>query len=290
MAVEAATIVSEVSLALEIVAGRIADLLSPLGDARAAIPGSEWTVREAAAHLANCSAIHAEMANGVPSPVQAPLGDGLLYRRAAAAYGAQRLADVPETDPRRLARLLLDAAEHLIDTTCGRPDEQPVAFHCNLPFTAAGLLCASLSEHLIHGYDIATAIGSPWRIDPGYARLALCGTAPLLALLINQETTRGITLSYEVRLGNAGGWRIGFVDGEFLGETADSHPVDCIIAAEPVAYLLIDGGRLARPPAVALGLLASSGPRAELAARLPDLFVPPRADTQPHGVGVAPAD
>ena len=272
---QTATILAEAGLALEAVAGRIADLLASLPDARAPISNSEWTVREAAAHLANYSAIYSEIANGVPSPVQAPAGNGALFRDALRVNSAQRLADVPETDPARLARLVLDAAGRLVDTTSGRPDDQPVSFHSGFPLTVAGLVCTSLSEHLVHGYDMAIAVGAPFPIDPTHAALGLYGVAPLFALCVDPQTTNGVTVAYEIDLRGRGRSVIRFVDGEFRLEAADTGPVDCVITADPSAYLLVGAGRLSRWSAIALGLLSSSGRRPELALRLSDMFIYP---------------
>jgi len=272
---QTATILAEAGLALDTVAGRVADLLSSLPDARAAIPGSEWTVREAAAHLAGYSAIYAEIANGAPSPIQAPPDDGAMFREVLRVNSAQRLVDLPETDPVRLAQLVVDAAGRLIDTTSGRPDEQPVSFHCGFPLTVAGLVCTSLSEHLLHGYDIASAARVPWPIDPAHAALALHGLAPLFALCVDPQTTRGLTVAYEVELRGVGRSVIRFVDGEYRLESADLGPVDCVISADPIAYLLVGAGRLSRWSAISLGLLSASGSRPELALRFGDLFIYP---------------
>jgi uncharacterized protein (TIGR03083 family) len=269
------TITAEAGAALETVAGRIADLLSSLPDTRAPIPGLDWTVREAAAHLANYSGIYAEIANGAPSPVQAPVGDGAAYGASVAANSVQRLADLPETDPARLARLVLDGAGGLIDTTCGRPDEQPVSFHCGFPFTIAGLVCTSLSEHLVHGYDIASAVGAPWPIDPAHAGLALWGVSPLFALCVNRQTTAGLSAAYEIELRGVGRSVVRFVDGVYGLEPPDSGAVDCVISADPVAYLLVGARRLSQWSAIALGLLSASGPRPELALGFGDLFIYP---------------
>ena len=272
---QTATILAEAGLALDTVAGRVADLLSSLPDACAGIPGSEWTVREAAAHLAGYSAIYAEIANGAPSPIQAATGDGAMFREVLRVNSAQRLVDLPETDPVRLAQLVVDAAGRLIDTTSGRPDEQAVSFHCGFPLTIAGLVCTSLSEHLLHGYDIATAVRAPWPIDPTHAALGLYGLAPLFALCVNPETTNGLSVAFEVELRGVGRSVIRFVDGEYRLEPADLGPVDCVISADPIAYLLVGARRLSRWSAISLGLLSASGSRPELALRFGDLFIYP---------------
>jgi uncharacterized protein (TIGR03083 family) len=276
------TVLGEARAAIKSVACRTADLLGSLPSAIVPIPGSEWTVRDAAVHLANYSAIYSEIANGVLSPIKGlvdahsrPVRNGVHYRDAIALNSARRLADVPETDPAKLAKLVLDGARRLIDTTAGRPDDQPVSFHCGFPFTLAGLVCSDLAEHILHGYDIATAVGLPYPIDPAHAALVVAGVAPLFALCLNPETTEGLTVAYEVDLRGAGRSLVRFVDGDYRLEPADSGPVDCIISVDPVAYMLVGAGRISRSSAIALGLISANGARPELALRFNDLFIYP---------------
>jgi uncharacterized protein (TIGR03083 family) len=276
------TVLGEARAALETVAGRIAVLLRSVPTATVSIPGSVWTVRDAAVHLADAAAVCSEVANGVRSPIAGRLDangrlirNGVHYREAIAVNTARRLADIPETDPTRLARLLLDGARSLVDASAGRPDDQPVSFHCGLPFTLAGLVCANLGEQIVHGFDIASAVGLPFPIDPVHAALAAEGVAPLLSLRVNTQTTEGLTVAYEVTLRGGGCWVVRFVDGEYSLEQPDYPSVDCIISADPVAYLLVSAGRVSQSLAMALGLISAAGRQPELALRFGDLFIHP---------------
>jgi uncharacterized protein (TIGR03083 family) len=279
---ETMTILAQARAALETVAGRTAGLLRSLPTAIVPIPDSEWTVRDAAVHLANYSAIYSEIANGVRSPIKelvdadsSPVRNGVHYREAIARYSARRLADVPETDPAKLAKLVLDGARRLIDSTAGRPDDQPISFHCGFPFTLAGLVCSDLEEHILHGYDIATAVGLPYAIDPAHAALVVAGVAPLFALCVNPETTERLSVAFEVDLRGADRSLVRFVDGEYRLEPADSRPVACIISVDPVAYMLVGARRMSHSSAVALGLISANGARPERALRFTDLFIHP---------------
>ena len=49
-----------------------------------------------------------------------------------------------------------------------------------------------------------------------------------------------------------------FVDGEYRAEPAGGPPADCIISADPTAYLLVGTGRLSLGSAI-LGLLSAGG-------------------------------
>jgi uncharacterized protein (TIGR03083 family) len=242
-------------------------------------------VRDAAAHLVSDLTIYCEVANGMPSPVEAPSGeldsrgrpirDGARFQRAVALHNARRLADLPERDPGRLAQLVLDGAMRLNDITAGRPGDQRVSFHWGLPFALDGVVCCALSEHILHGYDIATTAGRPWPIDPGHAALVVHGLTPLFELAVNPETTTGLSVAYEVELRGIGGSVVRFADGEFSVEPGYPGPVDCTISADPVGYLLVGAGRLSPWTAIALGLMSAGGPHPELAPRFSGLFIYP---------------
>jgi uncharacterized protein (TIGR03083 family) len=279
------TILDQARAALGTVAGRTAHLLRSLSTTEAAIPGAEWKVRDAAAHLVSCLAIYCEVANGMPSPIEPPPGeldprgrpirDGERFQKAVALNNARRLADLPERDPRTLAQLVLDGAGRLIDTTAGRRGDQRVSFHWGLPFTLDGVVCCALSEQILHGYDMATAAGHPWPIDPGHAALVVHGLTPLFELAVSPQTTRALTVAYEVELRGVGRSVVRFVDGEFSVGPGYGDPVDCTISADPVGYLLVGAGRLSPWTAIALGLMSAGGPHPELAPRFSGLFIYP---------------
>lgn len=269
------TIVDQARAALEALSERTSDLLRSLTTTGVPIPGSEWTVREAAVHLVNGSTVYSQLANGMPSPMDAPTGDGGAFRDVCSAVNRQLMADIPEVDPAKLAKLIVDADQRLIDNTAGRPDGQLVPFHCGLPLRLADLLCVGVGEHLLHGYDMALAVGSPWVIDPAHAALVLGAYEPIFGLCVNRETTRGLSVAYEVELRGLGRSVARFIDGEYSSELADAGPVDCIISADPVAYLLVGTGRLSLWSAIALGLMSAGGQRPELALRFNDLFIYP---------------
>ncbi|MGH8990938.1 MAG: hypothetical protein ACRDYV_19940 [Acidimicrobiia bacterium] len=60
------TLLAAARTALELTAGRTADLLRSLGDLDVPIPGSEWTVRQAGVHLITGTALAADIATGMP--------------------------------------------------------------------------------------------------------------------------------------------------------------------------------------------------------------------------------
>lgn len=263
------TILAEAQVALEAVAEQTADLLRKLPDAEVPIPDSEWTVREAAIHLINWPDVYGDIANGMPSPVET------LEKAAYAAVNAQRIADVPESDPDKLAHLMVDGIGRFLDTTAGRPGNQQVTWHCGLPIDLASLTCILLGEQVLHGFDMAKATGMPWPIDADHARLVDTAYAPIYVTVVNPATTRGLNVGYDLELRGIGRLTVRFIDGEYRLEPPDSGPVDCTMSADPVAFLLVGSGRLSQWDAIAMGLLSAGGNRPELALGFKDLFVFP---------------
>lgn len=269
------TILAEARSALDAIARRTADLVGSLSDLAAPLPHSpwhthdDWTVRDATVHLLNYAGLYTEIANGTPSPVRSITREGL------AAENDRRIADIGEADPGKLTTLMTEAVEGLLEATAGRPGDQEVTFHCGIPLDLASLVCISLGEQVLHGYEMAIAVGAPWPIDPAHALLVLYGYSPLFGSLVNPVTTRGLTAAIGIELRGGPSFTARFVDGVYSAEAPDSGPVDATISADPAAFLFWGAGRIRQWEAVALGLLSVGGQRPELALSFMDLFVYP---------------
>jgi Mycothiol maleylpyruvate isomerase N-terminal domain len=161
--------------ALQTAAGRTIEVLRSLPDGGAGvrIPGSDWTVREAAVHLITGATLAGDIATGMRSPVTA------IDRAALAADNAQRIADIPESNPEILAGLLDEAVRRLLQLTGGRRGDEIVVWHGGRRIPLAQLVCVSLGEQLLHGADMATATGRPWAVEPDHARLVATAYAAL---------------------------------------------------------------------------------------------------------------
>ncbi len=122
-----------------------------------------------------------------------------------------------------------------------------------------------LNETLIHGYDIAHAVGHKWRIEPAHAAMALGRfIIPVLQqsgprVYVNGTTAAGLRATYDIRV--RGGERFFFIfeDGKLTVEEPSSRPVDCHISADPAAFLLVAFGRQSQWSAIAQGKLMAWG-------------------------------
>lgn len=248
---------------------KVTAMIRALPEASTPVPDSDWTVRDTVVHLVHGGRLYAELATGAPSPVPD------WRKETFAAFSAEIIADIPETDPGKLAALLADAYDGFLDVTAGRPGEQQVRYHGGLTYHLAGLACVLLGDAVIHGYDMATALEQPWPIDSAHAQLVLYGYGPLYGHCLNPETTAGHCAAYGIELRGGGSLTVSFIDGHYQLAEGISGPVDCQISADPVAFLLVGSGRLSRYEAIALGLLSLGGAKPELALGFPDLFVYP---------------
>jgi uncharacterized protein (TIGR03083 family) len=247
---------------------RYAQLVESVEDTSIPIPGSEWTVRDAAVHLAGSNHRVAALAGGAASTV--PAAD----KQFLDARARKLIAENPETDPKKLADQIRDGLERVMAVTATLRGDQPIAYHAGLRLTLAELVSLYLGEYLLHGYDVAGAVGTPWPIDPGYAALAVGGYRTCYPAIFNPAAAAGLDVTYRL---HTAGTRPSFVRiaAGTYEEPAAPVDVDCVISADPVTTLLVMSGRLSQWAAIALGRLTFSGDRPEMGRRFPDLFVFP---------------
>ena len=263
---DSTTVLSQARSALEATARRTAGLIRSLPDLDGRIPGSAWTVREAAVHLVNHAGLHTEIAEGLASPIER------VAREALAAENAARIADIPEAGAEKVASLLTDAVAGLLEATANRSGHQPVQFHAGVSLDLAALVCISLGEQLLHGYDIATALGAPWPIRPGHADLVIHGYGPYYESVVDPEMARGVTASFGIDLRGGSSFAVRFNDGAYRLEPPRSGPVDSAISADPVAFLLMWSGRMTLWEAIALNLYVADGQGSRLGLHFMELF------------------
>ncbi len=180
-------LLAEARRALQRATGRVADLLRSLPDLDVSIPRSDWTVREAGAHLLTGTTLCADIATGMRSPVSG------LARDTLAVENAARIADIPESDPAALARLLEDAVDRVLHVTAHRRGDEMVVWHGGRPIPLAHLLAICLGEQLLHGLDIAAATGRAWTIEPAHVRLVVSVYAAINEGEFQVESLRGRT-------------------------------------------------------------------------------------------------
>lgn len=180
-------LLAEARRALQRAASRVADLLCSLPDLDIHIPRSDWSVREAGAHLLTGTTLCADIATGMQSPVSGVARDTL------AAENAARIADIPESDPATLASLLEDAVDRVLHVTADRRGDEIVVWHGGRRIPLAHLVALCVGEYLLHGLDIAAATRRPWTLEPAHVRLVVNAYAAIDEGEFRLESLKGRT-------------------------------------------------------------------------------------------------
>jgi uncharacterized protein (TIGR03083 family) len=247
-----------------------ATLIASAPDPDQQLPGSEWSVRDVAAHVALGSEAYVGYARG-GSEAWVDVSDiagGSLARSNTARLGAEPARDLPALAARaRAAVAALDEAAE------GRTGDEPVVWN-GMPLTLGAMLGMAVGEYRLHGRDVAKALGRPWTITADDARLVLASALPLLPLLVDPTATAGVRAHFDLRV--RGGTRIGLSiqDGQLSMDDGDGR-IDCHVSAEPVALLLVSYGRQSQWVPALTGKLVAWGRKPWLGLRLTRYLVTP---------------
>ncbi|MFC9248755.1 maleylpyruvate isomerase family mycothiol-dependent enzyme [Streptomyces sp. NPDC057136] len=246
----------------------IAALLSEATDTGAAIPGSEWNIGEAAAHLAQANELMADIAAGQ----ERSYGDGTPQSLAEANERALAVFDEREAGP--LAGMIVAQADAYLKAMDRRATEGTVV--TPLGTMSAEVLGSYLLAHMLgHGYDLARALGRPHMIDRARVDLTLPFLITAMPRVTDAAATAGLTARYTIRLWSGARFGVTFTDGAVTVASQPPARPDCTIHIEPVTFFLMALGRRNPVAAIASGRILAWGRRAWLAPRFPTLFKAP---------------
>ncbi len=249
-------------------AEEIATLLRGAADTGVQVPGSEWTVGEAAAHLAQANQLMAELAAGR----EHPYGDGTPGSLAAANERA--LAAFEERAATPLAQMVVEQAEAFLKAMA-RPTGGAVPVTPMGPMSRAELGSYLLTHMLGHGHDLARAAGRPHMIDRARVELTLPFLVNAMPRVVDDALATGLTARYAIRLWGGAGFGVTFTDGAVTVTTTPPTRPDCTILTEPTTFLLMALGRRNPWAAMARGHVLAWGRKPWLAPRFPHLFTAP---------------
>ncbi|MBL1110638.1 maleylpyruvate isomerase family mycothiol-dependent enzyme [Streptomyces sp. 5-8] len=251
-------------------AEEIAALVRGAGDTALAVPGSQWSVGEAAAHLALANELMADLAAGR----ERPYGDGTPQSLAAA--NAQSLAVFTERRAEPLATMIREQAEAFLEAVSRRAGDGAAPATPLGPMNRSVLASYLLTHMLGHGYDLARALKRPHMVDPARAGLCLPFMLAVMPRVADPAATAALTARYRIRLRGGEEFGVCVADGTVrVSPGTPEQRAHCTILLDPVAFLLIALGRLHPWRAIAQGRILAWGPRPWLAPRFPALFTAP---------------
>lgn len=250
------------------VAQDTAALLRDRPDTGPPIPGAEWTVGEAAAHLALVNELMAALAAGE----ERPYGDGTPSGLAAA--NAVELAAFPQRDGTVLGEEIVRHARAFTEAFAHRPASDPMLTPLG-PMDLATLGSYLLTHMLGHGYDIAVALRARHMIDRHRVHLTLPFLTTAMPRVVDDRSAAGHTARYELRLRGGARFTVTFRDGAAEVTPGPARRPDCTILTDPVAFLLMALGRCGPYSALARGKVLAWGRRPWLSAGFPLLFRAP---------------
>jgi len=260
-------------------AGRFTVLLRETDDIERPAAGTDWTVAETAAHvLWMFTGFSAAIAREPSTLTPEQYLEADIHTRMAAS-NADTIAMVDHTDAGRLAELITAGAQRFLELVA----QADPAAECETPWFGTGvtrtpdcLTALALAELTVHGHDIATGTGRPWPISADHARIILGTVFPEMSpLMVRPGAGRAGALTYEIRARGGGPRYVIRVADGTAEVRAARGPVDCVISADPAAFLLVGYGRMALGRALLRGGVLAWGRRPWLGLRFQDLFFNP---------------
>jgi uncharacterized protein (TIGR03083 family) len=152
---------------------RFVDLILSVPDP--SVPATkEWSVADTAAHAIaivwNYTAAVAGGTKPFPIPDIRPYIPTTTFDTLH-IQNAVQLGSYTERDPARLAERLRDSIAEILSGTADADPERLVPWLGGSRVPLAGVLAHVVNELLIHGRDIARAVGVPWRVPDDQAAL-----------------------------------------------------------------------------------------------------------------------
>ncbi|HKT04310.1 MAG TPA: maleylpyruvate isomerase family mycothiol-dependent enzyme [Rugosimonospora sp.] len=250
----------------------------------AAVPGLAWTAGQLAGHLCVVYRAFAGTVRGevFGSVVDGAIGAGGTLPEVLAATNARGVEAVTFDTSSQAADALAEGAWDLSDALSASPDlevARPTPWYGpGVTRNGATLGAIGVSETLVHGRDLALALGGDPRV-PDAAAVCAAPTvmSEMLPLLVDPAATRGLTVTFEVRIRGGQGFVLHVSNGAARSAPAGSTPreADCVISLSACAALLIGFNRMSVWRALATGRAIAYGRRPWLGLRFRRLFLNP---------------
>jgi uncharacterized protein (TIGR03083 family) len=225
-----------------------------------------WTTSDVSTHLAQNIQAVAALARGELSPVARVEDMNPHWNRL--------VEDEKDQDPRSAAALLEESLAGYLKSIDDKKPGEIVRWHAGIDVPVEVLACISLSEFLLHGFDIAKAEAQPWDISQADAALSIDGLSYMLPHYVNEEAARGSNIRFRLQIRGGSTFDLKFRGADLTVEPPLGSP-DCKISADPRAYLLVGYGRIGRAVPILTGKIVSYGRKPWLGLALTKLIANP---------------
>ena len=261
--------------ALRDAVARSAELWRHIDKPDAPAPGLMWTAAETAAHvvgdLRDYTQALTRHANGYMTHANRPTESPSAL---SAKVNARHLEEVPERNLHRLAGLLEADADAYLNAAVTADAGVSIATPNGLEIDPSTMATLLLGEQLIHGLDIARTAKIPWTIAAADASLVIPGVLSVAPQYLRPQRAAGVHISFELRMRGGASYRLAVDDGTAV-VTAAGEKADCVITADPVAFLLLGYGRISQLSPVLRGQLRPGGRKPWLAMKFGTLLSSP---------------
>ncbi|GAA3000521.1 maleylpyruvate isomerase N-terminal domain-containing protein [Actinokineospora diospyrosa] len=248
----------------------------------------DWTVADTAAHVAMVAWLYTTLLDtgGQPLPVpdlEARLG--AITVDTVGEFNEVALATVGERDPVVLTDLLSTGVAEILRVTADRDPDEPLEWLGGACLPLAGALAHLLNEVVVHGHDIAKAIGVPWAVRAEDAALffelfflGMVGNG-VGGLLDIDKPVLERRIVIEFRSAHTAPALVLLHRGQVSLAPPGTTAVDVRVRFEPATMVLVLFHRVSRVRAALTGKLSVRGRRPWLlfpflrAVRLPDRHV-----------------
>ncbi len=254
---------------------RSADLWRSIDKPDAPAPGLAWSAAETAAHvvgdLRDYTQALTRHASGYMTHANPPTESPSAL---SAKVNARHLEEVPERNLHRLADMLEAAADAYLNAAAAADPRADIVTPNGLVIAPPTMATLLLGEQLIHGLDIARTAKIAWPIATADALLVFPGALTVMPQYLRPQRAAGVHISFELRMRGGPSYRMAVDDGTAV-ITAAGQRADCVITADPVAFLLLGYGRISQLSPVLRGQLRPGGRKPWLAMKFGSLLHSP---------------
>jgi uncharacterized protein (TIGR03083 family) len=269
-------------LALDREGGRVARMVRGSASLDVPVPGLDWTAGQAAMHLNVIYRSFATVVRGEDfgTGLADVTAGGRTLPEVTAAANAFALSVFKPGPPDQAADDLAAGAAELLAALDAAQDlhaECPTPWYGPYATRPVGTLAAlAVSETLVHGRDLALALGGDRRLDARSARAAApVVMSEMMPPLFDPDRAGAFTGRFEIRIRGAQRFLLHIDGGQAWTTRTGGQRADCVVSFAPAAALLIGLGRLPVWRAVATGGARSFGRRPWLGLRLSTMFLTP---------------